>query len=304
MLTPAHMRTLEFAGGPKIGLRGSNASVFYAKHWLDEIGIGAVPVDTIKNPPIIIAAGQPGETLDSIVKPDTDITLVTLWDFQIGKSGNGLHAAAAAGVSWVIGHEDGPPLALPVNVPEKWCGLMGANMAISTLLEVSLHGKTAARRVDISAADTLRSFADQNSGNHVEIDSGWSRNGSTAVEHGGIFPQGYFACRDGHVGLVGRSRRDWAAIRNVIDRPDWSNEERFDDPFNLAEDSAEVDILLAQALANFDRDDLLQRALKEGAPMAPVYTAAELDGRGIVRQDFFAQDGSTKLPFQIVSRAG
>ncbi len=298
------MRTLEFAGGPRVGLRGSNASVFYARHWLDEIGIGAAPEDTLKDPAVVIAAGTPGEQLSSISKPDTDMTLVTLWDFQIGHSGNGLHAAAAAGVSWVIGHKNGPPLALPINVPEKWCGLMGTNIALSSLLEVNLQGTSPRRRVDISAADTLRSFADQNSGNHAEIDSGWSRNGSTAIEHGGIFPQGYFACRDGHVGLVGRSRRDWAAIRDVIDRPDWSNEERFDDPFNLAEDSTEVDVLLAQALANFDRDDLLQRALKEGAPLAPVYTAAELDGRDIVRQDFFAEDGSTRLPFEIVSRAG
>lgn len=298
------MRTLDFSDGPRVGLRGSNASVFYAKHWLDEIGIGAAPEGDLEAPTIVIAAGQPGEDITSIQKPDTDLTLVTLWDFQIGRSGNGLHAAAAAGVSWVIGHADGPPLALPINVPEKWCGLIGANIALAALMEVNLQGKSTARRVDISAADTLRSFADQNSGNHAEIDGGWARNGSTAIEHGGIFPQGYFACRDGHVGLVGRSRGDWAAIRDVIGRPDWSNEERFDDPFNLAEDSAEVDVLLAQALANFDRDDLLQRALKEGAPLAPVYSASELDGRDIVRQDFFAGDGSTGLPFEIVSRAG
>jgi crotonobetainyl-CoA:carnitine CoA-transferase CaiB-like acyl-CoA transferase len=297
------MRTLEFAGGPRVGLRGSNASVFYAQHWLDEIGIGAAPEDTLEGPAVVIAAGQPGEGLASISRPDTDITLVTLWDFQFGKSGNGLHAAAAAGVSWVIGHKDGPPLALPINIPEKWCGLMGANMALGALLEINLQGASAPRRIDISAADTLRSFADQNSGNHAEIGDGWSRNGSTAVEHGGIFPQGYFACRDGHVGLVGRSRRDWVAIRDVIEWPEWSREERFDDPLALAENSQEVDVLLADALMNFDRDDLLQRALKQGAPLAPVYTADELAGRDIVRQDFFAEDGSTKLPFQIISRS-
>jgi crotonobetainyl-CoA:carnitine CoA-transferase CaiB-like acyl-CoA transferase len=297
------MRTLEFAGGPRVGLRGSNASVFYAKHWLNEIGIGAAPEETLESPVVVIAAGQPGEELASITRPDTDISLVTLWDFQIGKCGNGLHAAAAAGVSWVIGHKDGPPLALPINVPEKWCGLMGANMALGTLMEVSLQGTVAPRRVDISAADTLRSFADQNSGNHAEIDSGWSRNGSTAVEHGGIFPQGYFACRDGYVGVVGRSRRDWVAIRDVIEWPEWSHEERFEDPFVLAENSQEIDVLLAEALTNFDRDDLLQRALKKGAPLAPVYTADELAGRNVVRQDFFAEDGSTKLPFEIVSRS-
>jgi crotonobetainyl-CoA:carnitine CoA-transferase CaiB-like acyl-CoA transferase len=235
--------------------------------------------------------------------PETpELTQIVLWDFQTGHSGNGLHAAAAAGVSWVIGHADGPPLALPIDIPEKWCGLVGANLTLSTLLDADLHGQATARRVDISAADTLRSFADQNSGNHAEIDSGWARNGSVAVEHGGIYPQGYFPCRDGHVGLVGRSRKDWGAIRDVIDRPDWTNEERFDDPFVLAENSKEADAKLAASLAQFDRDDLLKRAIHFGAPLAPVYAANELEDRDVVRKDFFKEDGSAHLPFEIVTR--
>ena len=294
------MRTLDFEHGLRIGIAGDNASTFYAAYWLNRIGLATAPLESLDNPQIAIFAGQAGQDAPVLAGG----TSIVLWDFQFGRNGNGLHAAAAAGVSWVIGHADGLPRSLPINIPEKWCGLIGANMAISALLEHDLKGSVVTRRVDVSAADTLRSFADQNSGNHAEIDSGWARNGSTAVEHGGIFPQGYFACRDGHVGLVGRSRGDWVAIREVIGRPDWSREDRFDDPFKLAEDSAEVDVLLADALAAFDRDELLRRAIQQGAPMAPVYSADELKSRNVVRDGFFADDGSAQLPFEIVSRAG
>lgn len=295
------MRSLNFAGGPRIGISGSNASTYYARHWLHQIGLETAPTAELEQPSVLIEAGSPEN--DDRVESAEGRTRIVLWDFQTGKDGNGLHAAASAGVSWVIGHADSPPLALPVDIPEKWCGLVGANLAISALLEANLKDQPSARRVDISAADTLRSFADQNSGNHAEIDSGWARNGSTAVEHGGIYPQGYFACRDGFVGLVGRSRKDWAAIRDVIERPPWSNEERFDDPFVLAANSEEADQLLAEALAGFDRDDLLKRAIEHGAPLAPVYATDELVGRDVVRSGFFAEDGSTNLPFEIVSRA-
>lgn len=296
------MRKLQFSGGPRVGFFGTNASLFYAKHWLGQIGLACAPVGEIVDPKIIIRAGNPNEDAGELAD-DQPVSEIILWDFQSGRDGDGLHAAAAAGVSWVLGHDDAPPLALPIDIPEKWCGLVGANLALSSLLEADLQGKTKARRVDISAADILRSFADQNAGNHTEVDAGWRRNGSMAVEHGGIYPQGFFACRDGHIGIVGRSRKDWAAIRDVIGRPPWCEEERFDDPFALAANSAEVDVLLTQALSQFDRDELLKRAIKFGATLAPVYAANEIEGRDVVRKDFFAENGETNLPFEIVSRA-
>lgn len=294
------MRTLRFSGGPRIGVQGSNASVFYASHWLDKIGLSAAPLAEIEEPKVILTAGDPNLPDGSA---EVGASRIVLWDFQTGMSGSGLHAAAASGVAWVLGREDGLPLAMPVDVPEKWCGLVGANFAVSVLLEANLHPGVATRRVDISAADTLRSFADQNSGNETEIDGDWHRNGRTAVGHGGIYPQGYYPCRDGHVGLIGRSRKDWAAIRDVIGRPAWSAEERFGDPFTLADDCEEVDILLTAALQQFDRDDLLARAVEYGAPLAPVYVKEELVAREVVRRDFFSADGSANLPFEIVPRS-
>ena len=295
------MRSLNFSGvspSPHVAIHGESASVFYARHWLQLIGIETSDSDEC---PIVIEAGNPASD-PAFDPPEDGLSRIVLWDFQKGKNGNGLHAAAASGVSWVIGHTDGPPLALPLDIPEKWCGLIGANWALAALLGTELGNATTGRRVDIASADILRSFADQNAGNHAEVEHGWRRNGSVAVEHGGIYPQGYFPCLDGNVGIVGRSRKDWEAIREVIGRPQWADDPRFDDPFELAADSEEVDLLLIEALAQFNRDELLEKSINYGATLAPVYKADELRERGITRSGTFNDDLVANLPFEIISR--
>ena len=218
------MRTLDFGSEPRVATEGENVSLGHAVHWLSSAGLVCAPAASIEIPlGIKLVAGHPDLVLDA----DVARTSVVLWDFQTGRSGTGLHASAAAGVSWVIGHADGPPIAVPVQLPEKWCGLVGANLVLACLLESGMREQRAHRRFDVSTADILRSLADQNAGNHVEVEQGWRRNGSIAVSHGGIYPQGYYPCRDGHIAIVGRSRNDWKAIRDVIDRPAWADEERF-----------------------------------------------------------------------------
>jgi crotonobetainyl-CoA:carnitine CoA-transferase CaiB-like acyl-CoA transferase len=168
-------------------------------------------------------------------------------------------------------------------------------MALAELIEPGgrIH------RFEISAADILRSFAEQNASNHVEIDGGWRRNGRLAVEHGGIYPQGFYPCADGYVGVVARSKRDWSAVLEAIGDPPWSRDEAMRDPFALALDDSVVDPLLRATLAGITRDDLLERAIETGATIAPVYTLAEIPSRNLVRDDIdFAAD--IPLPFDLV----
>jgi hypothetical protein len=295
------MRTLDFSGlasSSRVSVLGETASVFYARHWLHQIGIETSNTEDCQ---VVVEAGSPAGP-PSLAPSAGGVTRIILWDFQQGWDGNGLHAAAAAGVSWVIGHADGPPLALPFDIPEKWCGLIGANWALAALLGIELGNTIPGRSVDIASADILRSFADQNAGNHAEVEQGWRRNGSVAVEHGGIYPQGYFACKDGHVGIVGRSRKDWEAIRDVIGRPQWADQPEFDDPFELAANPEEVDELLTEALSQFGRDELLEKSVRTGATLAPVYSANELLERGITRSGTFNENQIANLPFEIIPR--
>ena len=163
---------------------------------------------------------------------------IRLWDFQVGMEGSGADACAVAGPAAAIGHGDGPGMPLPADMPEKWCGLVGAILALA---EAWCGTDGGGPEYDASAADIMRAFALQNSGTPEERRRLWKRNGRICVEYGLIFPMGFFACRDGHVALLGRSRRDWRRIATALGDPEWAHRPGFDDPFALARDSAEAD---------------------------------------------------------------
>ena len=163
---------------------------------------------------------------------------IRLWDFQVGMEGSDADASAVAGPAAAIGHGNGPGVPLPANMPETWCGLVGTILALAQAWCGTDGGGP---EYDASAADIMRAFALQNSGTPEERRRLWKRNGRICVEHGLIFPMGFFACRDGHVALLGRSRRHWRRIATALGDPEWAHRPGFDDPSALARDSAEAD---------------------------------------------------------------
>lgn len=290
-------RRFHFGPHAEIAVLGTSVSADYARQWLRRAGL-SIATEAVPGVSVFILDGSAPPPMAADGSP----TVIRVWDFQVDMPGTGMQASAVSGVSWVLGREDGPPFVLPADLPEKWCGLFAATLAVVTLVERGLDRAAPAREFDVSAADVLRAFADQNAGNHAEIVHGWRRNGRTAVEHGGIYPQGFFECADGFVAIVGRSRKDWYAIRKAVGWPSWAEDPRFEDPFLIAADSAEIDRLLITELKKFRRDELLQRALEFGATIAPVYSGDELVGRNIVRGDFFDEKGQPALPFSISAR--
>lgn len=284
MVAPS--RSIPLRSSRAIGIESSTRAAHYAQHWLSllgcELGSETASAD------IVICGGDDAFPAARCV--------IRLWDFQVGVAGSGTMACAVSGAAAVIGHPDGPGLPLPADMPEKWCGAYGAILALAELFR-SRNGSTDKQIVyDVSAADVLRAFSLQNSGDEAERARIWHRNGRLCIDHGGIFPMGFFACKDGHVAVLGRSRRDWLQIRKAIGDPEWAQAEEFENPFKLAYDSAEADALLEQTLSAFTRDELLQRGLAEGAVIAPVFSDAEAEERNVFREDFFHQ-ATPGMPF-------
>ena len=279
-------RRMPFGGLRRIGVTPANGSARHAAHWLRRLG---APDPTANDAADIWITGGCSEDRAR----DCEIRL---WDFQVGRPGGGVLASAASGAAAVIGRADGPALPLPAEMPEKWCALYGVILALAELWRRPEPGAGPAVRHDVSAADVARCFALQNSGGPEEMRHGWRRNGRVCIDHGGIFPMGFFACRDGYVALLGRSRRDWRAIQRAIGDPAWAREEPFIDPFAIAHDSEAADRLLEATLAAFGRDELLARGLEHGAVIAPVYTQAEAAARNVFRDGFIAEDGP-RMPF-------
>ena len=280
---------------------GSNRSVLYAGLWLKKLGAkltgvaspeGACTVS--QEVDAILVSGD--ATINQPIS-QTNVPVIYLWDYEVGKSGIGVSASAVSGVSSVIGHADGPPGYLPEHIPEQWVGIFGANLALSQVFQSKIANVQNARRIDVSAADVLRAFAEQNSGNHAGVSYGWRRNGLTAVEHGGVFPQGFFRCRDGYVAVQARSRQDWSAILAALGNPEWSGNSDMQNPFKLSEDDSIVLPLFQSELDKLKKLEILNLALKTGAPMAPVLTIDEAVCENVFRPGFNDEKGNLSWPF-------
>jgi hypothetical protein len=298
--------TRQFNLGPNIrlGFAGENAAMDYARWLLTRMGANITeltPGDFDVDMPVLMAGALKAGADSAAVRQKTPLA-VRLWDFHVGKAGSGVQASAVSGVSWVIGLPGQAPLYLSAHVPEKWCGTLGASAALSYYVErITLPGIQQTDRVfDVSAAEILRGFADQNFGNHKQIPTSWRRNGRVSPEHGGIFPQGFFKCQDGYVAVIGRSRPDWALMLKALGDPAWAIEE-YRNPFKVALNAAPVEALFEQELQKYTRKDLLGLALKFGATFAPIYSKAEIPAEKLVRDSFFDDAGLPTLPFEILA---
>lgn len=282
---------------------GTNRSVLHAARWLSCAGAELAGAGSVRG---AVAAGNAaplailvsGDTITD-VPADLDTPVIVLWDFEVGQPGVGAFASAVSGVSSVIGNDNGAPGILPVHVPEQWAGIFGASLALGLLFHRDDAKAERPSRMDVSAADILRSFAEQNSGNHAGVPYGWRRNGLTAVEHGGVFPQGFFRCRDGHVAVQARSRQDWAAILTAFENPDWSRDPEMQNPFKLSEDDSRILPLFQAELDRRSMDDLLEAAVATGAPMAPVLSPSEAATWNVFRPGFVRDSGVLDVPFII-----
>ncbi|MGZ0190646.1 MAG: CoA transferase, partial [Alphaproteobacteria bacterium] len=217
-------RTLPFAARRLIQIKPTNQSSHYAATWLELLSGDHSTPDAAA--PIAIV----GEDAEA---PPNAAVVIRLWDFQVGIPGTGADATAVSGAAAAIGAPDRPGQPLPADMPEKWCGAYGLILALA---EVWRRFDTSADAIeyDVSAADVLRSFSLQNAGDADEMRRRWRRNGPLCIEHGGIFPMGFFPCKDGHVAVLGRSRRDWKQIREAIGDPAWAQAPEYENPFHIA----------------------------------------------------------------------
>ena len=303
-------------GSDSFAIVGGNRSVLHAAQYLKQLGVELVGLDSIEdacnlgsNVIAVLIGGDGwiehtsseliGNGSSRIAGVEEGINEIWLWDYEVGIPGTGAMASAVSGVSAVVGKSDDRPMVLPADIPEKWCGIFGASMAFSLQIAYENENDAAKRCIDVSSADILRAWVEQNSGNHAGVPYGWRRNGRTAVDHGGVFPQGFFPCKDGYIAIQARSRQDWMAILNSLGDHEWAGLKEFHNPFKLSEDDSVVKPLLEAALSTMTRRELLDRAIITGAPMAPVLSTEEAISWDVFRPGFVDGTGCLSKPFVI-----
>jgi crotonobetainyl-CoA:carnitine CoA-transferase CaiB-like acyl-CoA transferase len=287
--------------GLSVAVLGDGKATRYCAWALRRLGVHVV--DSLE------AASDIPIVMDGHCLIDAPVAVHT-WDFQVGEAGDGALASSVSGISWVLGFPGLKPAVLPLDLPEKWTGLLAASLVLTRFVDRGrvIGASSPERRAsdpqlaavyDVSAADVLHSFARQNFGNHIEEPNGWRRNGRFSPNHGGIYPQGLFPCADGFVAAVARSRHDWDSILAVLDNPEWADNEAIRDPIALAANPSVVESDFAAELQKHTRDELFERCVERRATLAPVYSRAEAAKRHLVRDSFRTgpDAGNVGLPF-------
>ncbi len=93
------------------------------------------------------------------------------------------------------------------------------------------------------------------------------------------FLMGNYACKDGHVAVQGIGRGDswWPRVFRMMGMPELSSEKHFANAAAIARNKGEFDVVWNDWLMRHTRREIFDAAAEARFPMAPVYSAADMD---------------------------
>ncbi len=176
-------------------------------------------------------------------------------------AGESLTVCAVGGMSIILGEPGRTPLSFPFDLPAMQAGLHGAAAVLTALLARRHTGR--GQRVEVAEADVMAFLA---GGMSLFILGGggkWERRGFE--RHGGIYPSGFYPCKDGFVFLATQSRAPWTAFLRLMGDPEWATRDpELRDGVAIGWRRAdEVDLRFIPWLANHTRAELTALAARE-----------------------------------------
>jgi len=185
-----------------------------------------------------------------------------------------LNVCAAGGISVILGEPGRTPLSLPFGVPAQQAAMHGAAAALAALFARRRTGR--GQRVDISETDVLAFYA---GGMSLFILGGggkWKRRGFE--RHGGIYPSGFYPCKDGFIFLATQTRAQWKGFLRLMGDPEWAQEDpALQDGVAIGWQRAdEVDVHFIPWLAQHTRRELMEMAASADLVLGPINEAADI----------------------------
>lgn len=181
--------------------------------------------------------------------------------------GDALIACATGGISVILGEPGRAPLSLPFEVPALQAGLHAAAAAMTALLD---RDRSGGRRIDVAESEVLAYYAGGMSRFILGAGGKWKRRGFE--RHGGIYPSGFYPCKDGYIFLATQTRAQWAGFLQLMGNPQWAAENPiFGDGVAIGWKHAdEVDVHFIPWLAQHTRRELTDMARRFGLVLGPI----------------------------------
>ncbi|MHB1124506.1 MAG: CaiB/BaiF CoA transferase family protein [Ramlibacter sp.] len=182
------------------------------------------------------------------------------------RPGFGTIAEAYAGYVYISGEPDGPPLLPGFGLADSTTGLMAAYLA-----SIALHEKRRSGRgqvIDLALYETLLTLLGPQVVNYDQLGIIQERAGSRLPF---TAPRNIYRTRDGKFMSVGGSAQSiFERICQALEIPDLPRDPRFIDNRARLKNVDALDEALQQAIARFDRDQLMQRFVELEAAISPV----------------------------------
>jgi formyl-CoA transferase len=226
---------------------------------------------------------------DQLKTANPDVVLVRVSGYgQSGpyrdKAGFGTPATALAGLTYITGYPDRPPVNWPIAIADYLAGLVAALSALAALRDRDVR-KQGGQWVDVSLYGSVLRLLEVIVAEYGKLGSVRERTGHRT---GITAPVGTFKSRDEHWMVLSVSNeRIWERFCAVIERPDLFADPRYR---SNAERVANIDALDEQVSLWFGQHDAaeIQSVLDDaGVPICPINSMADVfaDPHVVARED-------------------
>ena len=179
---------------------------------------------------------------------------------------------AEGGLMSITGIEDGMPVRVGVAIADIGAGMYAAQATLAALFEREI-GDGTGQKVDVSLLDGQVAWMSYQASNYFATGESPGRMGS---KHPTIAPYQAFETDDGHVVVAVASEHIWPRFCEAIDRPDLLADERFETNADRVANREPLDALLADELADYETEPLLERLADHDVPASDVKNMEEL----------------------------
>ena len=192
---------------------------------------------------------------------------------------------AMSGLMSTTGFPDGPPTCVGESLADLWTGMLGSWAVLAALVERAQTGR--GEHIDLAMFDSL--LAMQVTGLAQLFATGHAplRVGN---RHPVTTPVDAYATRDGHIAVVAPSDAHFAALTEVIGRPELARDERFRENAGRREHVADLRAIIEAWSRSRTSDEAVAALRARDIPTGPVWDLQQALGsdqaaaRGLVRE--------------------
>lgn len=221
---------------------------------MDRLGIGFDVLKTLQPKLVMASISAYGQTGPRAAEGGFDLTV-----------------QAMSGLMSVTGEPGGAPVKCGVPVADFSAGLYAAYAVVCALRNAEASGQ--GTHIDVPMLGATLGIAALQT-------SEYFGSGKDPVKLGSAHPRNApyqaFQCRDGYFGMAAGNNALWQAVCDVVEQPQWRDDERFQTPTLRAQHQTVLREMLEAIFMQDDASVWLERFRAAGVPCAPINTYAEV----------------------------